>query len=179
MIYAVNKFILNKRMMFLLMVLLSALSLITAFIAQYGFNLQPCNLCVIQRWPFVIIIVLGLIGFFLSNNNKIAIGAMLLIGITFLSNSIIAFYHSGVERKWWKSFLEGCNVPKMEGSAEEILARIQSITEAVRCDEIPWADPIFGLSMANYNVIFCLGLGLIAFYCAYKILKSPIKHASQ
>ncbi len=158
--------------MFLLMALFSALSLIMAFIAQYVFDLQPCNLCIIQRWPFVIVIALGLIGFFLSGNNKIAMSIMSLIGITFISNSVIAFYHSGVEHKWWKSFLEGCNVPKLEGSADEILAKIQGITKAVRCDDIPWADPIFGLSMANYNVAFCLGLGILAFYCGFKYYKS-------
>jgi hypothetical protein len=67
--------------------------------------------------------------------------------------------------------LEGCNAPKLEGSATEILAKIQSIKEAVRCDEIPWADPIFGLSMANYNVLFCASLGIAAIFTAAKLFK--------
>jgi len=154
--------------MFLALGLLSAASLGMAFIAQYVFGLAPCNLCVIQRWPFVIIIGLSALGFFLTKHPKLSSGVMGLIGLTFLTNAAIAFYHSGVERKWWKSFLEGCSVPQLEGNADQILAQIQSITEAVRCDEIPWADPIFGLSMANYNVVFCLGLGIIAIYCVGK-----------
>lgn len=168
----VKQIVSNKKMMFWAMVILSALSLGMAFIAQYVFGLAPCNLCIIQRWPFVIVIVLGLIGYFSSEKPKISASLMSLIGLTFLANSVIAFYHSGVERKWWKSALEGCNVPILEGSSEDILKQIQSITEAVRCDEIPWADPVFGLSMANYNVAFCAGLGIIALYCAIKYCKS-------
>ena len=162
----------NEKLMFIGLAVLSAASLGMAFIAQFVFDLKPCNLCLIQRWPFVIIIAFGLIGYFLTNKPKIASLIMGLIGITFITNSVIAFYHSGVERHWWKSALEGCNVPKLEGSSEDILKQIQSITEAVRCDEIPWADPILGLSMANYNVAFCLGLGLIAFYSAIKFCKT-------
>lgn len=163
-----NHIVSNKKLMFLAAAAFSAASLIIALIAQYFFDLQPCNLCVIQRWPFVIIIVLSLIGYFAEGKSKIAATIMGLIVITFLSNAVIAFYHSGVERKWWKSFLEGCSVPQLDGNADQILAQIQMITKAVRCDEIPWADPIFGLSMANYNVAFCLGLGIIASYGAIK-----------
>ena len=54
---------------------------------------------------------------------------------------------------------------------DQILADIQSRTEAVRCDEIPWSDPILNLSMANYNIVFCLGLGLVAICSAVMILQ--------
>jgi len=161
----------NKKLMFIGMIALSAFSLMMAFIAQYVFILAPCSLCIIQRWPFVIVITLGIIGLLTLNKPKVAASLMGLIGITLISNAAIAFYHSGVERLWWKSMLEGCDAPELSGSADEILAQIQNIKEAVRCDEIPWADPLFGLSMANYNVAFCAGLGIIAFYSAIKYLK--------
>ncbi len=54
---------------------------------------------------------------------------------------------------------------------DQILTDIQNRTKAVRCDEIPWADPILNLSMANYNVIFCLGLAVMAFISARLIWK--------
>jgi hypothetical protein len=63
-------------------------------------------------------------------------------------------------------------VPELKGDMQQILADIQSRSNAARCDEIPWSDPIFNLSMANYNVIFCLGLAIIAFASAKLILKS-------
>jgi len=151
------------RSMPLLMAAIAAAALGMALMGQYVFGLEPCILCLIQRYPYGIVIALGLIGFVTSFKcKKGAAFVMALIGLTFLANSVIAFYHTGVELHWWKSFLEGCAVPDMVGDIDQIMADIQSRTKAVRCDEIPWADPIFNLSMANYNVIFCLGLGIIA-----------------
>ena len=133
--------------------LASALSLAAAFTAQYGFGLRPCHLCLMQRIPFAVNIALGGIGFFVKKTSRPMIS---LAGLAFLINAGIAAYHSGVERKWWTG-LSGCSTPDMSGSIEDLLRRIQQ-TDVVRCDEIPWS--LFGLSMANYNVFFCLGLGL-------------------
>lgn len=156
----------------LIMALIAAASLAMAITAQYAFDLAPCILCVIQRYPYGIVVVLGVLGFISSFKCKEVVSIIMgLIGVTFIANSIIAFYHTGVELHWWKSFLEGCAVPDMIGNMDKILADIQSRTEAVRCDEIPWADPILNLSMANYNVVFCLGLGVIAFISSRLIFK--------
>jgi len=151
----------------LAMAIIAAMALGMALVSQYFFDLQPCVLCIYQRYPYGFIIAFGLLGFLMSlKDNDAAKKAvsvfMAFIGITFLINSIIAFYHTGVEQKWWPSHLEGCAVPTMTGDMTDILADIQSRTKAVRCDEIPWSDPILNLSMANYNVLFCLGLGVIA-----------------
>ncbi len=135
---------------------ISAASLAAAFISQFGFDLKPCDLCLIQRIPFAINIGLGLIGLACLGWTRILIGVS---GVSFLINSVIAFYHSGVERHWW-SGLSGCSTPDMSGSIEDLMARIQS-TDVTRCDEIPW--DLFGLSMANYNVMMCLGLGVACF----------------
>ncbi|MBP9868848.1 MAG: disulfide bond formation protein B [Alphaproteobacteria bacterium] len=133
---------------------ISAFSLIAALIAQFGFDLRPCYLCLLQRGPFGLNILLGLYGAAVARFRALMIG---LSGFIFLANSVIAFYHSGVERKWWAG-LEGCSAPDMSGSVEELIRRIQEVS-VVRCDEIPWS--LFGLSMANYNVVMCLGLGVL------------------
>ncbi len=132
----------------------SAFSLIAAFTAQYGFGLRPCDLCLMQRVPFAINILLGGLAVWRQNLGRPLVS---LAGMAFLVNSGIAAYHSGVERKWWAG-LSGCSTPDMSGSIEDLLKRIQN-TDVVRCDEIPWS--LFGLSMANYNVVFCLGLGVL------------------
>ncbi len=147
------------------MALLSAACLGFALIGQYGFNLHPCELCIYQRIPFGIVIVLGLIGMAMP---RVAIPQTALIGITFAVNAGIAFFHTGVERKWWEG-LKGCSVPDMSGSIEDLMARIQSAA-VTRCDEIPWS--LFGLSMANYNVLVCLSLAaLCAIYLVAKTRK--------
>jgi disulfide bond formation protein DsbB len=141
---------------------MSALALAGALIGQYGFGLHPCDLCVYQRIPFVLNIILGLLGYFWVSKQKPIIA---MSGILFFINSGIAMFHSGVERKWWAG-LTGCSTPDMSGSIEDLLKRIQA-TDVVRCDEIPWS--LFGLSMANYNVAFCLGMGVL---CIFYVLKA-------
>ena len=141
---------------------ISAASLVAALIAQFGFGLLPCYLCLLQRGPFGLNIILGLFGAFATRFRALMICTS---GGIFLINAAIAFYHSGVERKWWMG-LEGCSVPDMSGSVEELINRIQN-TSVVRCDEIPWS--LFGLSMANYNVALCFGLGV--FYLGYLIIR--------
>ncbi|MCB1557842.1 MAG: disulfide bond formation protein B [Alphaproteobacteria bacterium] len=152
--------LISPRTACLMIALISALSLVAALTAQFGFGLKPCDLCLMQRIPFSINIILGVLGAIITSRARMMIGAS---GLSFVINSCIAFYHSGVERKWW-SGLSGCSTPDMTGSIEEIMARIQA-TDVVRCDEIPWE--MFGLSMANYNVVMCLGLGIGCFLYLY------------
>ncbi len=168
------KLIGHDKIMPLVMAGVSAFALSMAYSAQYIVRLDPCILCIIQRVPYMIIIVLGLLAFMLSFQCKKCAAPLIgLIGLTFLTNSLIAFYHTGVEQHWWKSILEGCAVPDMIGDMDQILASIQGRTEAAPCDVIPWSDPILDFSMANYNIVFCLGLGLIALISARLIWKKP------
>lgn len=173
MVNLIIKLVSSSKFMHAAMAFVSASALGMALMSQYVFGLLPCNLCVIQRYPYGIVIALGIIGFVIANKcRKTTAVIMNLIGLTFIANSVIAFYHSGVELKWWASFLEGCSVPVLSSDINEMMAQIQAATKVVRCDEIPWADPILNLSMANYNVIFCLELGIIALISAHLIWKS-------
>lgn len=151
-----------QKTVFFALAVISAVSLATAFVAQYAYGLQPCQLCIYQRIPFGIVIGLCVLGIaFGKSTNKAGAAFLCLTALTFAINAAIAFYHSGVERKWWKSFLEGCTIPEIKGNITDVLAQIQA-TPIARCDEIPWTDPIIGLSMANYNVMLCLVLMIAA-----------------
>lgn len=175
----IQKYLSDSCIAFFALAVISAFSLGMAFVAQYGFDLQPCILCIYQRWPFGIVIALAALGLWASNKSaKFRASLMGLISLTFFTNSAIAFYHTGVERKWWASFLEGCAVPDMTGNITDVLAQIAA-NPVVRCDEIPWTDPVLGLSMANYNVMMCFGLGFLALVSACLIkrrasLQNPV-----
>ncbi len=134
--------------------LFAGLCLSFALVGQYGFNLHPCHLCVMQRWPFVVVIGLGVLGFAVK---RFSVAAVALSGLALFVNAGIALFHSGVERKWWAG-LEGCSAPDMTGSIEDLMARIEQAATA-RCDEIPW--DLFGLSMANYNVLACAAMAVL------------------
>lgn len=142
----------------------SAGALAMAFMAEYVYGLDPCILCLYQRAPYVIAIMLSLITVWIYYMApRLAAWMLALLGLTFSANTVFAAYHTGVERGWWKSFLEGCAVPSLQGNITDVLAQIEARTDAPRCDEIPWADPLLGLSMANFNVLFCAALAALAF----------------
>ena len=101
----------------------------------------------------------------------LSVAAIGVSGLTFLANAGIAVFHTGVERKWWAG-LQGCSAPDLSGSVDDLLERIQN-SNGARCDEIPWADPIFGLSMANYNILYCL---LLAVFC-FAVVTSFVKQS--
>ena len=151
---------------FSVIALSSLIALASAFAAEAFFLLEPCKLCIIQRYPFAIGLVIGLLGLALRN-KKIAVYVLLPIGsLNFLVNSGVAVYHTGVEQHWWESSVDGCSVVFEEDtSGQSLLENIMSAPMG-DCSKIPWQDPLLNLSMANWNIAFCLGLSifcLIAF----------------
>ncbi len=152
----------------------SAFSLAAALTAEVAFGLEPCILCIYQRIPFAGAALISLLGIALYKKNKVFAAPLVgLCGLLFLANSAIALYHSGIERHWWRSAFEGCAVPNMGDDPQSMLENILSAPTA-RCDEIPWADPIFGLSMANYNVVLCFGLFIGCLLSAFLIKRRQV-----
>ncbi len=142
--------------------LVSTTSLMMALIAEYAFGLEPCILCIYQRWPYVITALLGVMGIAAAYKEewmKFSALAVLLSSAVFFVGAVIAFYHVGVEQHWWKSALEGCEVDFDPNNVEDLMAILDN-KPAVRCDVIPWADPVFGLSMAAYNAMMSFALGI-------------------
>lgn len=173
MICLVRKLLSDAKIAPLLLAGISAAALGSALIGEYVFGLAPCELCLYQRVPYALVILFGLLGFAVAYKCKKGTATMLaLSSLAFASNTVIAFYHTGVERHWWRSFLESCSVPNMPGNITDVLAAIETNTKAVPCDEIPWADPVLGLSMANYNVLACAVLALISALSALCIWRS-------
>lgn len=142
-----------------IMALIGFTSLAGALISQYIFGLLPCVLCIYQRWPHGVVILLGLIGASVSKHAvKFSAFLMFLSGVAMFIGSGIAFFHTGVELKWWQG-TDSCGIPLNTNDFDAFKNQILN-APAVRCDEIPWADPILGLSMANYNVILSLLTGV-------------------
>jgi disulfide bond formation protein DsbB len=163
-----NPFILIRCSFALLsgLTLFAIFALGAALYSEVALGLEPCILCVYQRIPYLAVIIFGLIGLALKTKKGVAGFMIGLSGLALFINSGIALYHSGVEQAWWTSALEGCAVPAFGDEPQSIIENIMSAPTG-NCAEIPWQDPIFGFSMANYNVLVCLGLALI---CAAHLL---------
>ncbi|MBM3566271.1 MAG: disulfide bond formation protein B [Alphaproteobacteria bacterium] len=133
----------------------SVLALAAAFVAQYGFGLEPCPLCLYQRVPYVAGGILAAAALVMPA----ARGWLLaLAGMGFAVNAGIALYHVGVENHWWASAVCG-GAPTALGSIEDLR---QALTRPPPkpCDAVDWT--LFGISMAGYNIAVSLGLAALA-----------------
>lgn len=138
-------------------------SLIFAFIMQYGFNVQPCVLCLWQRVPFGLAAVLALMAIIWRpygghTRALLGVGAAL-----FLANAGLAFFHTGVEQHWWLG-TSGCAITPLHGDSIATMREKLLTMAAARCDEISWT--FLGLSMANWNLPFSLALAIFSFLAA-------------
>ncbi len=129
-----------------------------AFLFQF-LGWAPCKLCLWQRWPHAVAIAIGAIALTVGGRIWAWAGAACMVAA-----SGLALYHTGVERKWWEgpaSCTGGGDLPLGAGSA--LLPGAAADTPAlVLCDQL---QPFFlGLTMANWNLLF--SLGLLAFWIA-------------
>ncbi len=147
---------------------ISITALAAALASEVFLGLEPCKLCIYQRWGFVAAGMLAAIGLFMRKSPAWSPRMALLTAIAFAVNAAVALYHTGVEKKWWVSQVEGCIVTDFGTEPDSILANIMAAPTAP-CDTIPWADPLLGLSMANYNVILCAGMALVMIAAAFAL----------
>ncbi|MEM6902921.1 MAG: disulfide bond formation protein B [Pseudomonadota bacterium] len=150
--------------------LVSTFMLGFAFVSQYAFGLQPCELCVVQRWPWVAVIVLA-IGAIASAQHKFAQALMLLaMGVALLANSAIAGFHVGVEQGWWAGLATCSPSLPTSGSIEALRAHLLS-APTISCGEVVWS--LFGISMAGYNMLISFGFGAAMITKAWHVQGEP------
>lgn len=122
-----------------------------ALLFQYAGGLAPCKMCIWQRWPHAIAIVLGLVAWRFRPVAAIA-------AVVVLVGALIGFYHAGVELSWFEGPTSCTSGPVGDQSPEALLAQILA-TPLVRCDEIAWS--MLGISMAGWNGLLSLALSLV------------------
>lgn len=148
----------------------SFLALNIAYISEYFFGLKPCILCLYQRIPFFIILFLSIFAlFFVKNNRNLQKNLIFLIILLFFVNSLIAFYHFGVEQGFFEitkkcqgNFSEVHSIKELKLSLQE--------SSLAKCDEPQFV--LFGLSMAALNIIYCLFLTIFFAILLQKSRKS-------
>jgi len=139
----------------------SLIALISAYISQYIFGFEPCILCYHQRKPFFTIIIISLIFLAIKKLKKYQKISAILCALAFLINAGIAFYHSGVELKIFAG-PDSCSSSNFDNINDVEQLRLAMLaTKAIRCDEPQFY--FLNLTMANWNFIYCLGLGLALF----------------
>jgi len=151
-----------------LLVAVSLGSLLFALAMQFGFGIHPCVLCLWQRLPYGVVAILALLAWAWKPYRPQTAFLLGLCSFCFLIGMGLAVFHSGVERHWWLG-TSGCAIQPLQGASVDDLREALLHTVTARCDEIVWT--IFGLSMANLNIVWSLASAFFAAASAAKALQ--------
>ena len=149
---------------------LAGLGLAVALAAERWWGVVPCALCLVERWPYRITILLGALSLASPRGARLMVG---LSAVVMLGSAGLGFVHVGVEQGLWPSPLPECAAPPMSGlTMAERMARMPA-KPAKPCDEPTFLISGLPLSMAAMNMIYSafLGAGLAA--CALRRRRTP------
>ena len=144
-----NKLLLNGVLIF------SVFVLIAAYFIEYILGHKPCNLCSIERIPYLASIILIALILILNKYEKTI---SLIVGLFFVFGTIVSFYHFGIEQGFFDESLV-CNLGNNSGalSSEDLLKELKKNT--VSCKDVTFV--LFGLSLATFNTIISLIISVI------------------
>ena len=141
--------------------IISLISIFSAFFIEHVLGHQPCNLCLIQRLPYGLSIILLTLNYFSRKNEQFIIILLILI---FSFSFIVSFYHYGIEQGFFQeSTICGLKNTTDIISKEEVLKQLQS--RIISCKDVTFR--IFGFSLTTLNIV----ISLIITFLLIKIFK--------
>jgi disulfide bond formation protein DsbB len=141
---------------------IAAATLAGAWFIQLVLDIQPCELCLAQRYVHYLAVPLGAVIAIAAARDApraALVAGLAMLALATLGNAGLAVYHTGVEWHFWQG-PTACTGPLVNlGSAGNLLERLDAV-KVVRCDEVQWR--FLGLSLAGYNVLISLLMAAIA-----------------
>ncbi len=130
--------------------LFSFIALISAFFIEYVLGHQPCNLCLIERIPYGLSIIMIMAFSFTKKNQRFLV---LLLILTFTFSFAISFYHFGIEQGFFQES-SVCGVKSFTEiiTKEDLLKQLSEKT--ISCKDVTFR--IFGLSLTSINIVVSL-----------------------
>ena len=148
-------FKIKNKIIFSFILFFSIFALIAAYFIQYVLKHQPCNLCLIERIPYFLSIIVISIFLFTRRFEKLS---LIILSLIFFSATLISFYHFGLEQGFIReSLVCNLNIESNNLSKEALLNQLKKLP--VSCKDVTFK--IFGLSLATFNIFITLILGVI------------------
>ena len=146
----------NIKKFFIIVFATSFFSLAVALYVEYVLSFKPCILCIYQRIPYAIALLISLIAFF--NGNKKTL--LVILGLTFVASFLLSGYHVGIEKGIIEPIFSctGDNINALE--KEEILKSLNNIQPD--CRDVDFS--LFGISLATLNFIISFVLTIVIVY---------------
>ena len=130
--------------------LFSFIALISAFFIEHVLGHQPCNLCLIERIPYGLSIMIIIVIFLIKKNQKFFV---LLLIFTFIFSFAISFYHFGIEQGFFQeSSVCGLKSLTENVTKEDLLKQLSEKT--ISCKDVTFR--IFGLSLSSINIVISI-----------------------
>ena len=146
-----------------LIFIISIAALTSAFFIEHVLGHQPCNLCILERIPYLLAIIIIILNYRFVHLEK---HFLLLLILIFVAATILSLYHLGIEQGFIKESLV-CDLKNSSNllSKEDILKQLQE--KNVSCKDVTFK--IFGLSLTSYNIIISLlaTYGTLRIYLGY------------
>ena len=144
----------NKKFLVSILVF-TFLVLVSAFIIEHQLGYEPCKLCLYERIPYFLSMLLIIKMFFIKKYEKVT---LLILFVVFMSSAALAFYHFGIEQGFFSESLV-CTTGDLSKtlSKEELLQQLKQ--NSIGCKNVSFR--ILGLSLAAINIIFSLVLSVI------------------
>ena len=142
-----NKLILNSVLAF------SIISLVIAYFIQYVLGHKPCNLCLIERIPYLAAVILISMVFIINKFKRVVAGVIM---IFFIFGTIVSFYHVGIEQGFFSESLV-CDLTDTNNSisSKDLLKQLEN-NDVVSCKDVTFR--FLGLSLATINTIIMIVL---------------------
>tara|TARA_B110001452_G_scaffold105081_1_gene87119 strand:- start:85 stop:570 length:486 start_codon:yes stop_codon:yes gene_type:complete len=144
-----SKLILNGVLIF------SILSLTIAYFIQYALGHKPCNLCLIERIPYIASVILISLIFIINKFEKMI---FIIVFLFFIFGAVVSFYHFGIEQGFFSESLVCDLENNINLSKEQLLKELES-SSIVSCKNVTFR--VFGFSLATINTIISIILSVI------------------
>lgn len=132
---------------------IAAAALVSALLLQYVAGLEPCHLCILERFPYLGVVLVAVLGLWLGRPRP----ALAIVALLLALDAGLAAYHVGVEQGVF-SLPESCAAVGQAATLEDL--RAQLAAAPARCDQVPLR--VLGLSLAGWNGVLAACLALLS-----------------
>jgi len=145
----------SRKRFYLIIFLISLISILSALYIEYILQYEPCKLCIYQRIPYIFAIFISLIGFYYSTNDKI----LTIIIIIFILSAIISGYHFGIENNFFEEY-SSCTNNSLDLSDKKKLLESLNKNMPISCKDATFK--VLGLSLAAINALLSILIVVIS-----------------
>ncbi len=145
----------NRKNLYLIILLLSLISIMSALYIEFILGYKPCKLCIYQRLPYLAALFISFIGLFYFKNENI----LIILIIIFSLSAIISGYHFGIENSFFEEF-SSCTNNQLNLSDKENLLESLSKNMPVNCKDATFK--ILGVSLAAINTLLSILIVIIS-----------------